>query len=72
MSREEKIELLRQALRDIIDPIAKMKRELPDGTELTPMMMRIAGHPYYLKDIAHHALKQEMDEDDKRLHLLFP
>lgn len=52
-----------QSLRDIADPISKMRRELPEGAQLNGMMaVTLSGDANYLKESARKALR-EIGED---------
>ena len=46
-----------QALKDIIDPIGQMKREMPEGARLNHLAGRIADDPGHLRSIAKEALR---------------
>lgn len=57
--KEGKIERLRQALGDIVDPIGKFKRELKPGEQLDGMWcVRLSDNPHYLKGMAKDALEE--------------
>lgn len=62
-ARREQVELLQQALEDIVDPIAAMKRKVPEGAEFNmDRALRIGESLGHLQGIARGALKarQEM------------
>lgn len=56
-----RVEQLEAALRDIINPINKMERELPEGAQLNGgMAWALARDPDYLRDIARAALARRV------------
>jgi hypothetical protein len=57
---DDKLARYEQALRDIIDPIAAMRRDLPTGYSLNGhAAVRAADNPQTYKDIARKALGDE-------------
>ena len=59
MNTEDKLKITEQALRDIVDPIGAMKRDLEDGYELNGQMAyEMSIDPNYLKDVASKALRE--------------
>jgi len=55
-----------QALKDILHPIGKMEREMPEGYRLNGMAVQMADMPSYLREIAQEALRK-MEADQKKL-----
>ncbi len=57
MEHENKLKIAEQALKDVVDPIGKMKRELGDGYALDGQMaMALSRDANYAKQIAQTAL----------------
>jgi hypothetical protein len=57
LTSDDKLARYEQALRDIIDPIGAMRRDLPPGYSLNGQAaVRAAGNPQTYKDIARKAL----------------
>ena len=58
MTTEEKLKVAIQALKDIADPIGKMRRELPPGCQFNGMMaVQLATDANFLKQEARKALE---------------
>ena len=55
---EQKVERLKQCLQDIIDPVAALRRDLPDGYKLNGgMVVHLLNDPATYKDIAKRGLE---------------
>ena len=58
MTTEEKLTYAIQALRDVVDPVGKFRREMPEGGRLDgPACVLLIGLPSTFIDIANQALK---------------
>lgn len=59
MRGQERLGLALQTLRDIVNPIGRMKRELPEGHQLNGMgAVMLSEDPNYLKGLAQDALRR--------------
>lgn len=58
LSAQDLLKRYKQALKDILDPIAAMRRNLPEGYQLDgPAAIRAVDNPQTYKDIASEALR---------------
>lgn len=59
MKTKDKLRIMEQALRDIVNPIEAMKRDIEDGYELNGLLAyELSNDPNYLKDVASKALRE--------------
>ena len=58
MTDKEKLQVCVQALRDVTDPLGRIKRDLREGEKFASSAIVIAQSPLFLQDIAKEALRE--------------